>query len=235
MAKTVGSPWGLAGLRFGVARGERDDAGHFLHDLDALVEGMADARVEHRSGSRSADGGGEIFGEAFKIRAAQAEDEAGFGAELADTHGDGVLEALNDLRAAFLQGAREDEERVEAAHLGEDGDGIGATGGGVEERAASEAGAGEAGGAGERMLDQRDPDFVARTVEQGKDAVGQAAFFHGADDGAGDELAGARMRAVRLDDDRIAGGEGAGGVPARHGEGEGKVAGTRRPRRGRAG
>ena len=50
--------------------------------------------------------------------------------------------------------------------------------------------------------------------------------LHGSGDGAGDDLTGAGMRRVTLDDDGAARGQRGSGVAAGGGEGERKVAGT---------
>lgn len=213
----------LRGIGVLVGLGDAGDAGGFFHGGEAVVEGVADAGMEHGAGRGGADGGGEFLGEGLEVGAAEGEDEAGLGAELADAHGDGGLEALDEGDAAFAEGAGEEDEGIEGAHLGEDGDGLGAGRGAIEEGAAGGVGAGEADGAGEGVADEGEADFDAGGVEEGEDAVGEAAGFEGAGDGAGDEFAGARVGAVAFDDDGAAGGEGAGGITPGGGEGQREV------------
>ena len=95
--------------------------------------------------------------------------------------------------AALLEGSGKNEDGICAAHLGVDGDGIGAGGGEVHEGAASAEGAGEADGADAGVLYQRSADFIASVEEQREEAGGKAAGAHCGLNDAADELAGAGM------------------------------------------
>jgi len=73
-------------------------------------------------------------------------DQSGLGAELSGAGGDGLGEASGRGRGRVGQRAGQEDERVEAAHFREDGDGQGPRGGEIEQGAAGAFGAGEPNG-----------------------------------------------------------------------------------------
>lgn len=191
-----------------------------------MLIGFRDALVEHGARGCGLDGGGEGAAESGGFRAIGDEDDAGFGAELADALGDGGGDLVGDFRGFFFEGGGEDDDGVEAAHFGEDGDGIRAGGGGIEELAASGEGAGEADGAGARVFHEWEADGAAGALEHGENAGGEIEGGDGFCDGGGDEFGGSGVGLVGFDDDGVSGGEGGGGVAAGDGEGEGEIAST---------
>ena len=125
-----------------------------------------------------------------------------------------------------VEGAGEDEDRVERGHFRVDGDGLGPGGGGAHQGDAGGLGAGEADGLDGRVGHEGLADAAAGAVDQGEDAGVQAGVRDGLGDGLADEFAGAGVGVVGLEDHRAAGGEGGGGVSARRREGQREVAGT---------
>ena len=73
------------------------------------------------------------LGEAGEIFAAERQHEPGLRAELPHAHGHRVLQPLGDLRAAFAECSRQDEDRIEAAHLRENRDRLRARSGGIKQ------------------------------------------------------------------------------------------------------
>ncbi len=74
--------------------------------------------------------------------------------------------------------------------------------------------------------DQRAAQRIPHPEEQRKHAVRQPGFLDRCLNGAAHEFGGAGMRGMRLHDHRAARGQGRGGIPARHREGEREVAGA---------
>jgi hypothetical protein len=145
---------------------------------------------------------------------------------LTDAHGDGADVGLANLGGALFEGTGEEEDGIDAAHLGIDGDGLGTRGGDVHERAAAAQGAGEGYGLGERVGDEGAAELVAAALQEGEGGLGQAGLLQGGMDGAAEHLTGAGVGGVALHDDGAACGEGADGVGADDADGEGEIAGT---------
>ena len=116
-------------------------------------------------------GGGD---EVVEAGAVGGDDEAGVGAELAGPHGEGADEGLAEVGAAGGEGAVEQEDRVDGAHLGVDGDGLGAGGRGRDECCSAGTGSGEADGLDARIGDQGDAEVGAGSEEQREGALWQA-------------------------------------------------------------
>ena len=76
------------------------------------------------------------------------------------------------------------------------------------------------------MADERLPDAMAVTEDQREDAIGHARLPRRLPDGLPDERGGAEMRRVGLHHDGAARRQRRGGVAARDGKGERKVAGA---------
>ena len=173
-------------------------------------------------------GGGE---EGVAVGALGQEQQARVGAELAGAEGQRPDVRLGErLDVAVGQCAGKHDDRVDRRHLGVDRDRLGTVGGGCDEREPAAAGAGEADGLDPRVADQLLAELDAALPVPGeheREHPGrQAGLLDRAGDRAGDELAGARVGGVALDDDRAAGGQRGGGVAAGGGEGEREVAGA---------
>lgn len=173
-------------------------------------------------------GGGNCFGEAVFEGALEdfrcsCNDDAGAGAELSGTEGDGSDEALGDRFATLGHCSGEDEDGIDGAHFGEDRNGLGACCGGVHEGAASGPGSGEANGFDTWMSDEDGAEFDASIKDHGEGSFGHFALGDGGLDGACDDFGGAGVGGVGPDDDGAARSEGAGGVTSGDGEGEGKI------------
>jgi hypothetical protein len=115
------------------------------------------------------------------------------------------------------------QHRVDRAHFRIDGNRLVAHGRDVHQRDAAAARAGEADRLDARVGDERLTDLARRVEQQREHAGRQRAVAHGLLDRAADELGRARMRRVRLDDHRAAGGQRRRGVAARHREREREV------------
>jgi hypothetical protein len=168
----------------------------------------------------------EVGREGIALLARGDEDDAGLGAQLPAERRDRGGQALGDRLAALGQRRLGDDDRVHAAHLGEDRDRALARRGTVVERLAAGERAREADGRDRRLVDERLADLEAAGLQQREGGARQAGRGRGGGQLARDDRAGARMRGVALDDDRASGRERAGGVPARGREGEREVAGT---------
>ena len=105
-----------------------------------------DAGGEHDAIGAIREEGGEFIDERFRGSGAGQDDESWLGAELADTERAGAEEAGGDGFTARDEGAFKQDDRIDAAHLGVDGDGRRTSRGGVHERATANAGAREADG-----------------------------------------------------------------------------------------
>ena len=116
--------------------------------------------------------------------------------------------------------------RVDRAHFRIHRDRLRACLGRLAQGHAATARAGEADGLDPPVADQGDPHFATRAEQQREHAFRQSAFFHGAANCAAYQFAGARVRAVGLDDDRATGSQGRGGIAAGNGEGQGEIAGA---------
>src|SRR6476659_1576077 len=83
------------------------------------------------------------------------------GAELARTDGDGRMQPTGDGIRFFPQSARQNENRIGAAHLGKDWNGIGPRSRYIHKRPASVPRSGKSDRLHEWMPDQRDAHLVA--------------------------------------------------------------------------
>ncbi len=211
--------WGEAAARGG---GEAEG----LAFGEAVVVGLGDAGGEHGEAGGGAGEGFELLAEGRCAGYLGHKDEAGFSAELAGAEGEGAVEAAGFDFGVGGERAGQDEDGVDAAHLGEAGDGGLAGGGEVHESAAAALRPGEGDGADGRVLYEGFADAEALVVEHGEDARGEAGFGDGRGDDGGDELAGAGVGGVGFYDDGIAGGERGGGVAAGGREGQREVAGA---------
>ena len=155
------------------------------------------------------------------------EHQARLRAKLANAERERLLQSLGKRRPALAQCARQQEDRIQAAHLGKDGDRIRPRGRRVEQRPACGARASEPRRARVRMFHQRCPDDRAAAVQQRKHAGRQPASVGRRAHGGGDQFGGAGMAAVGFDDDRAAGRQRARRVAPGHGERERKVARTK--------
>ena len=197
--------------------------------LGAGVPGAGDAFGQHGlagAGGYGASDGGSQF---VACLAGRGEQQAGGGAELAGAAGDGgdvLLGECVNLFGGAVQGAGEDEDRVERGHFRVDRDGLGACRRGAHQGDPGGLGAGEAHGLDGRVRHEGLADAGAGAVDQGEDARVQTQVLDGLDHGLADEFARAGVGVVGLEDHRAAGGEGGGGVSSRRREGQREVAGA---------
>ena len=118
---------------------------------------------------------------------------------------------------------REQDDRVDRAHLGIDRDRLGTGGGGLHQGQAGAARTGEAHRLDARVGDQRGAEREAGLEDDAEHAGGQIALADGRTNGGRDHLGRAGMGRVRLDDHRAAGGKRRGGVATGHRKGEREV------------
>ena len=134
----------------------------------------------------------------------------------------------NDLTAG--EGPGEHDDGIDRRHLGVHRDRVRPRGCGLDQGEPGAAGAGEADRVDPRvahqLLPELDPALRVAVEHEREDPGGQAVRRDRARDGAGDQLAGARVGGVALDDDRAAGGERGRGVAAGGREREREVAGA---------
>ena len=190
---------------------------------EPLDVGLLDRRGEHHALGRGAELGGEMTGEGFRGRGADQQQQAGLRAELADTQRAGRPEAGGDGFATRGEGALEEDDGVDAAHLGVDRDGHLAGRGGVHEGAAAGARTGEADRTDGGVLGEELADLAAIALQHREGALGQARGAHGVHDQPTHEVGDAGMGVVRHHDDGAAGREGRSGVAAGDGIGEGEI------------
>jgi hypothetical protein len=134
--------------------------------------GLANAGMEHRRRRRGAESIREQFRQMIDLGAFEAKNQAWLGTELPHAHGNRSAQPLGDSRGVLAQGAGQDKHRVEAAHLGEDGDGIGPRGGGVKQGAPRRFGAGEPHGPRRRVPHQGHAHDLSRALEHGENTRG---------------------------------------------------------------
>ena len=113
---------------------------------DTVPEGIADGAVEHGSGGCIANEPFDRGTDRFEGCSVFADDEAGLGAELADSKGERSEDAFRN-SFCISGGAGEKKDGVDTAHLGVDGYGLRPASSGVVECAPGAFGAGEADGA----------------------------------------------------------------------------------------
>ena len=143
---------------------------------------------------------------------------------MSDPGGEGADEALGDPFGTGLEGTGQEEDGIDAAHLGVEGNRLGTRVGDIKEGAPScersgEGGRGDAGLAHEPATGRR-----GAALDQGKDALGHARACRGPLDGTCRDLAGAGMGGMGFDDNGTAGGKGRDRVGAEHGDGNGEIA-----------
>jgi hypothetical protein len=135
VAKTTASACVFNEFRFSVGHPQRHHAENFLHFVEAGMVTVADSCVEHGGRRCAGNRRGKLRGELLQVGSAHAKDQPRFGAELANAQRDGAAECISDLRSSLAQSAGEEEDRIQAAHFRENGNGIGAGARGIEEGA----------------------------------------------------------------------------------------------------
>ena len=184
-------------------------------DLDALVEECGLLDLLERVGER----GDELV----ESGAVDRDQEARVCAELPDAEGYRSADAVGQVDRGASEPLREEEDRVDAAHLGEDRNRLAAARGEVEERATAAERTREADRLGRGVLDHLGADRVSLAVQQRERALGESGIGDGLRDHAADHLRRPRVVRVRLDDDRAARGECRRGVAAGNREREREV------------
>ncbi len=200
------------------------DAGVGMQMLQATNVAAQATGVEHGLPGLLVEMLAEVGEQLAVLRRLQADDQARVGAELPGAHAHGACQLTGDGLATLGQGARQDDHRVDAGHLGEHRDRLRAFGGHAAQGVTAFERASEADGLDGRVLDQGFAD--AATEDHVEHALGHAGAFGGALDGATDQVGGGHVAAVRLEHHRATGGQCGRGVTAGGGEGQGEVAGT---------
>ncbi len=181
--------------------------------------------VQHAGRCGGRDPSGQVLHEPVEIRSFDAHHDARIGAELADAQCDRLTQAGRNRVGALGHGPREQEDGIDAAHLGVDGNRRGAGGGGVEQGPASAQRSGEADRLDLGMPDERQADVVTPALHEREEAGRHVARLDRSDDGARDQFGRAGVGRVGFAHDRAAGRERGGRVAARHREREREVAG----------
>lgn len=225
---------GVHAVAAGCARGECADAGQGGEFLRARTEGLGGPWSDERAGLGSGEGVRHGAFEAVRERSVgcQQDDEPRLGALLTGAGEDALREGLGDGLGASLQRVVRDEDGVDAAHLGVDGDGVRAGAGeGVEGGAGGEGTCKSHGGdvlvcdegVGESVIVR--VGWGAEVLEPVLAGVAGVEFLKGGAGEGEDQAACVWVGGVFFDDDGATGGEGGGGVAAEGAVGEGEVAG----------
>ena len=141
--------------------------------VDRGGERVAEPLVEQHGRLDAVELGGDGLRERVAGRAGRDEDDAGLRAQLAAEVGHGRDEPVGDrLRAGGERGVG-DDDRVDRAHLGVDGDRLRPARRAVGDRAPAGGGAGEADGGDRRRVDERLADLDAGGEQVRDRSVGQ--------------------------------------------------------------
>ena len=185
-----------------------------------------DGRIEHRRRSLGSYGCLRCGAEAIEILACNANHDAGLRAELARAQGHRIDESLADLLRALGKCARQQEDRIDAAHLGIDRNWNFARSSHCNQPLTYFARAGKPDCTNRRMLHQRFSHGPAPANKQREDSFGKAKILHHLLNDPADELRSAKMGRVRLCDHRASGREGRRRVSPCDGKGQREVAGA---------
>jgi hypothetical protein len=183
-----------------------------------------DRRRQHRARRRLAHQQVEPLHEPIEAFAGHAYRQARTGAELPHAEQHRILQPIDDGISALFQGAGQDKDRIDAAHLCIDWNRLRANRRRIEERAAGMQTSREAHSFEMRMLDERPCDLVPCAVQHRKDAARDLRLVCGRDDGPCRQCGRGWMCRMRLDDNGTSGGESGGGVSPGNGECQRKVA-----------
>ena len=215
---------GAVGLAAGLTLGDHLDAALGGAGGETLLISLMDTGGEHDAIGAFGEEHGELGDEGFGRGGAGQDDQTRLRAELTDAERARTDQAGGDGFAAGGEGAFEQDDGVDAAHLGVDRDRRRTRGGGVHQGAAADAGAGEADGAEGRVLGDLLADDASFTHQERERAFRETGRLDGFDDESAHDLGGADVRVVRHHDDGAARGEGRGGIAAGDGVGEREVA-----------
>ena len=157
-------------------------------------------------------------------RGAQTNDHARVGAELAGTHHHGSCKFLGHGFATRSQSARQQDDRVDARHFGEDRDRLWTLGSHFAQCVAAVQRAGKADSLDGRVLDQAFAHAVAE--DHVEHAFRHAGGFSSTNDCAGNQIGCGHVTAVGLEHHWATGGQCGSGVTASSRESQREVAGT---------
>ena len=188
--------------------------------------GLVDAGRQHGRGRGLPEGAGGGREEASRPGPSTRQHEARVGAELPGAQRQRGDERRADASAARRQGCRQQEHRVDAAHLGVDRDRLRPRGRDRISARPPRARAGEPDRLDARIGHQRGADPVPDPNSSENTPSGRPRARHGGLHRAADQLGRAGMGRVGLDDHRATGGQCRGGVAAGHREGQREVAGA---------
>ena len=104
--------------------------------------------------------------------------ESGLGAELARPHGERSVGSSGEVVAALPQRARQNKNRIGAAHLGKHRDGFGTRGRQVHQRPSGIMRSRKAHGLHQRMFDQRHAHARSGIEQERENSFRQAAFLN---------------------------------------------------------
>ena len=202
------------------------DAGMARQPLDPALVGAENRGREHdarRCRPKRLAGG---LNEGFEIRPLERQHEAGIGAELASSHGERTHEPGADRGRPCGQRCGQQDHGIDAAHLRVHRDRLGPPGGNAHQGESAAARAGETHGLDARVRDQRRPERVVCSEQQGKYAFRHIAGARRRLHDPAHQLRCAGMSRVRLDHDGASRGQCRCRVATRHRKGEREIAGT---------
>lgn len=226
---------GVHGREGGPASGDRVRLPAAREDLHAgtpseLVDpfgvGAGQASGEHGGPGVGLDRRRRRVQEGVETGSPDREDEARVRAELPGPKGHRPGVFLRQPGGALRQRVRQQEDRVDAAHLRVDGDRPRPGRRRARDRQARLPRSGEPDRLDPRVGDERGAERRPVAVQHREDALGQLRLPDGLHDGPSGQLARAGVGVVRLDDHRAARRERGGGVAARHRERQREVART---------
>ena len=163
--------------------------------------------------------------EALQAGAVDGQYQAGVGAKLASAHGQRIGKTLANGLSAPGQRCREQEYRIDAAHLRVHRNRLGTAVGNGNQRQATLPRSGEPHRLDRRVRHERLAQGATGTHQQREHSLGQTLVAHGLLDRTPHQFGGAEMGAVRFHDHRRTSCQGRSGIAPCHGKGEREIAG----------
>ena len=211
----------------GHAGGQLLHTGSGLHLGTAGFVGLVDAGGQHGLCALGADGPSCCADKGAERGAVDGQYQAGVGAELPGPHGQRIGKALCQSLGPRGQRLGQQEDGVDAAHLGIDGDGLGAVVGDAQERQAALARAGKADGLDLGVGHQGLAQFTACAQQQRENTFRHALALRGLLHRPRHHFGRTQMRAVRFHNHRCASGQCRCGIATRHRKRQREIAGTK--------
>ena len=158
----------------------------------------------------------QLVDEVRGVAAFGKEYESGLGAELARSQGERTEGSGREVVAALPQRARQNENRIGAAHFGEHRDGFGTRSREVHQRPAGMMRARKAHRLHQRMFDQRHTHASAGIKQKRESSFRKTTFLNTLPQQLSHQFTGAGMRGMPFDNDWISRGQCRGRVSAGH-------------------